>query len=79
MFHVYVLRSEKTGRRYIGSCQDLDIRLQEHNGGKSLATRHGKPWILIHSEDFETRPEAVRRERFFKTGKGREELDRKIR
>ena len=75
MFHVYVLRSEKTGRRYVGSSQDIEARLQQHNTGQSLATKHGAPWKLIHQEEFPTRAEAVRRERFYKTGKGREFLD----
>ena len=75
MFYVYVLRSEKTGRRYVGSTQDIEERLQQHNSGQSLATRHGAPWKLIHHEEFPTRAEAVGRERFFKTGKGRDFLD----
>ena len=76
MFHVYVLRSDKTGRRYIGSSQNIESRLNEHNSGYSLATKHGAPWKLIHHEEFPTRAEAVRRERFYKTGKGRDFLDR---
>ena len=76
MFHVYVLRSEKTRRRYIGSCEDISRRIQQHNLGASKATRHGAPWTLIHSESFSTRVEANRKERYFKTGRGREELDR---
>jgi putative endonuclease len=75
MFHVYVLRSATTGRRYIGSCEDLDERLRRHNLGHSKATRHGIPWILVHRESFSSRAEATRRERYFKTGRGREELD----
>jgi len=75
MYHVYVLRSEKTGRRYVGSSQDSEERLLQHNSGQSLATRHGVPWKLIHCEQFSTRAEAVRRERFYKTGKGRDLLD----
>ena len=75
MFYVYVLRSSKTGRRYVGSCQDIEERLGRHNAGHSKATRHGIPWVLVHFEAFATRAEAVRRERYFKTGKGREELD----
>jgi putative endonuclease len=73
---VYVLRSEKTGRRYIGSCQDLDARLRQHNAGESKATKHGIPWRLVHREVFSTRAEAVRREIYFKTGHGRDDLDR---
>ena len=75
MFSVYVLRSEKTGRRYVGSSQDVEARLQQHNRGQSLATKHGIPWKLIHQEGFPTRAEAARRERFSKTGKGRDVLD----
>ena len=75
MFHVYVLRSAKTGRRYIGSCEDIDHRLRRHNAGHSKATRHGIPWALIHSECFATRAAAVDRELYYKTGRGRDELD----
>ena len=39
-------------------------------------TRAGIPWKLLYSESFETRDEAVSRELYFKTGRGREELDR---
>jgi putative endonuclease len=76
MFHTYVLRSEKTGRRYIGSCKNLENRLRQHNAGGSKATSHGIPWILIHSEQFETRVAAARKERYYKTGRGRDELNR---
>ena len=76
MFHVYVLRSEKTGRRYVGSCENLDDRLRHHNAGESKATKHGVPWILIHRESFPTRAEAVTRERYYKAGRGRDKLDR---
>jgi len=76
MFHVYVLRSNKNGRRYIGSCQDIADRVRQHNNGVSKATRHGIPWSLIHTETFSTRAEAVRKERYFKTGRGRDELNR---
>src|SRR6266700_1437191 len=74
VFHVYVLRSMKTGRHYVGSCQDLDDRIRRDNAGHSKATRHGTPWFLVKKESFSTRTEAVRRERYFKTGRGCDEL-----
>jgi GIY-YIG catalytic domain len=37
MFSVYVLRSSKTGRRYVGSCAHLSDRLRRHNAGESRA------------------------------------------
>ena len=76
MFHCYVLRSLKTGRRYVGWCEDLSDRVRRHNSAESKATKHGVPWILIRSESFATRREALVRERFYKTGKGRDELDK---
>jgi len=75
MFFVYVLKSEKTGRRYVGSCENLDDRLRRHNAAESKATQHGVPWILIHRESLPTRVEAIERERYYKTGRGRDELD----
>jgi putative endonuclease len=75
MFYVYVIRSAKTGRRYVGSCEDTDERLRRHNAGHSLATRHGIPWHMTYRETFAGRSEALAGERYFKTGKGRLELD----
>jgi len=75
MFYCYVLRSQKTGRRYVGSCENLTERIRRHNAGDSKATKHGVPWSLVHSESFDTRAEAAERERYYKTGKGRHELD----
>jgi putative endonuclease len=40
--------------------------LQEHNRGKSVSTRAGIPWELIHTESFITRSEAVLQERKIK-------------
>jgi putative endonuclease len=76
VYFVYVLRSEITGRRYVGACHDIEERLRRHNCGESKSTKHGAPWKLMHYEQFETRSEAVQRERFYKTGRGREELDK---
>jgi len=75
MFYVYVLRSKETGRRYIGSCADVDDRLRRHNAGESKATKHGIPWIVLHVEKFATRSAAMSRERYYKTGRGRDELN----
>jgi putative endonuclease len=76
MFYVYVLRSSKTGRRYVGSCENIDERIRRHNAGRSTATRHGIPWTLVHRKIFASRTETARKERFYKMGRGRDELDR---
>jgi putative endonuclease len=76
MFFVYVLRSRKDGALYIGLTSNLDRRIGEHNSGKERTTRHRRPFDLVHSEAFPTRPEARAREKFFKSGYGREQLKR---
>ena len=76
MFYVYVLWSDQTERRYVGSTQDVQDRLRRHNAAHCQATRSGVPWRVIHVEGFPTRSAAVERERYYKTGRGREELDR---
>ncbi len=76
MFYVYVLQSIKTGRRYVGSCENLDERVRRHNLGHSKATRHGVPWTLMHIESFSSRADATRKELYYKSGRGRDELDR---
>ena len=74
MFHVYVLQSEKTGEYYRGSTGNLENRLNLHNEGSSRATKHACPRKTVYSEELPTRAEAMKREKYLKTGKGREEI-----
>ena len=76
MFVVYVLQSTVADRRYIGSAADDEVRLERHNAGLSRSTKAWRPWVIVHREFFETRALAMQRERFLKTGRGREELNR---
>ena len=78
MFSVYILRSQVTGRFYTGSTSNLETRLQQHNCDQSTSTKNRGPWDLVHHEEFETLAEAVRRERYFKSGRGRDELKKII-
>ena len=68
-----MIESEE-GHHYTGQTDDLDRRLAEHNSGMSHSTKHGRNWKLLYSEEYETRIEAVRRERFLKSGVGRNYL-----
>ena len=74
MWWVYVLRSSTNGRLYTGSTNDLERRMAEHRRGKTRYTRHTGPFALVYSEEHATRIDARRRERFLKSGQGREEL-----
>jgi putative endonuclease len=71
MYSAYILFSEKLSKRYVGSSKDPYERVKEHNKGKSKFTSCGIPWALKYIEYYETRKEAMTRERFLKTGAGR--------
>jgi len=70
MFYVYLIKSLKDQRKYIGQTNNLDQRLNQHNSGKVTATKNRVPFKLIYYEEFVSREEAVLREKFFKTHKG---------
>ena len=70
-FHAYVLRSESTGRFYIGSGQNLTRRLEEHNRCQTTSTRGRGPWVLFWDRSFLNRAEAVQYERYLKSLKSR--------
>jgi len=66
LFYTYIIYSESLQRHYVGSTEDVEKRLQQHNAKKSKSTRGGVPWKLIHTETFLTRAEAMARERKIK-------------
>jgi len=66
LFYVYIIHSQRLERYYVGSTEEIERRLQEHNAGKSKSTRTGVPWKLIHKESFATRSEAMLHERKIK-------------
>jgi putative endonuclease len=74
MYTFYVIQSIPTGKLYKGHTADIDLRLKHHNQGKTRSTKSGRPWKVIHIEEFKTRQEAIEREKESKTRKGGREL-----
>jgi len=74
VYNVYVLRSLKDGKQYTGSTSNLANRFKQHNSGRTKSTKRRRPFTMIYTEEYRTRKEAEDRERYLKTGKGREEL-----
>ena len=66
---VYVAKCDE-GKYYIGYTECLDKRLSQHNQGLSKWTSHYKNWKVIYKEEYATRTEALRREKFLKKQKG---------
>jgi putative endonuclease len=74
MHYVYILYSEKIRKRYVGSTSDLRERIERHNSGKSVFTSKGIPWELLYYEAFISKNDALKEEKFLKSGKGRERI-----
>ena len=74
MFYIYVLKSLKDNKTYIGYTNNIEVRLAKHNSGQVKSTKHRLPLKLLFSEEFETSPEARKRELYWKNGGGRRKL-----
>jgi putative endonuclease len=70
----YVLRSQKDGGLYVGMAKDVEGRVKEHNRGYNSSTRSRVPLTLIYFEKCVSREKAREREKYLKSGKGREFL-----
>ncbi|MFN8277304.1 MAG: GIY-YIG nuclease family protein [Chitinophagales bacterium] len=76
MFTVYVLYSDSLQKRYIGFTNNINARLKAHNHPQNRGfTKRGQPWQLVYTEVFESKNDAMAREKWFKTGTGRRYLD----
>ncbi|GIW65241.1 MAG: excinuclease ABC subunit C [Candidatus Parcubacteria bacterium] len=73
MYYVYVIKSEN-GKCYIGRTNDLKRRFKEHLMGKNHTTHRMKNIKLIFYECFISKEDSIRRERYFKTTKGKKSL-----
>ncbi|MEQ9309936.1 MAG: GIY-YIG nuclease family protein [Balneolaceae bacterium] len=72
MYLVYVLYSSKYDKIYIGCTSDLQQRIISHNHEKNKGwTKSYQPWEVIHSEKFDTKQEALKREKELKSSRGR--------
>ena len=75
MWHVYILYSASSGKTYTGFSNDVQRRLNEHNVSESKGfTLRYRPWVLFRSEIYNTKDEAMEREKFLKSGRGREQV-----
>ncbi len=71
-FVIYILYSEKFDKTYIGFTSNLLERFKSHNelGTKGYTIKF-RPWTVIHIEFFTEKKQAMKREKFLKSGKGR--------
>lgn len=78
LFYTYVLLCNN-GTYYKGFTKNLEQRFQQHlNGTGAEYTKMHKPVKIAYYETFKTEREAIEREKYFKSGSGREWLKLKI-
>ena len=71
-FTVYILLSVKLNKHYVGFTSNLQLRLKSHNEfGKDWTARY-RPWKIIYTKEFESKVDAMKYEKWLKTGVGRE-------
>jgi putative endonuclease len=78
MFYVYVLFSEKDRKLYIGITPDLRRRIIKHKTGYVPSTKNRRPLRLIYYEAYGVKEDAIRREKYLKSGGGRKELAKQL-
>jgi putative endonuclease len=74
LYYVYAIKSQSRNYIYVGLSSDPEKRLTQHNRGYEKTTRPYRPFNIILKEDFNTRPEARKREKYLKSGAGKEFL-----
>lgn len=67
MYYVYILKSHKDEKLYIGYSCDLRRRIKEHNSGKVNSTKYRIPFELVYYEAYKDESDAIKREKSFKT------------
>lgn len=71
MYYVYVLQSCVDSELYVGFTGNLKKRVNEHNSGYVQSTKPRRPFTLIFYEAYIDKFDALRREKYLKTSKGR--------
>jgi putative endonuclease len=71
---IYALRSLKDNNLYIGISRNPEKRVEIHNKGKTESTKNRRPFILIHKQSCNSLKEAREKEKYYKSGFGREIL-----
>ena len=74
MYYLYILISLKDRKLYIGYTKDIKARILKHKNGYVKATKNRRPLLLIYYEAYLFQKEAKQREKYFKGGKGKNDL-----
>ena len=74
-FQVYILYSSSVNTFYVGYTENVSVRIEQHNAGKSNFTSKAKDWQLMYVESFCSREAAMKREMEIKNKKSRKYIE----
>jgi len=74
MYYVYAISSLIKEYIYVGMSKDINTRIERHNKGYERTTKPYIPFELIYKEKCDSRVEARKREKYWKSGCGKEQL-----
>jgi len=77
-YFTYILESLKDGKRYTGYTSNLPLRLEQHNLGKVVSTKHRRPFKLIYFEACISQQDAINREKYLKSFYGKQFLGKRL-
>ena len=78
MYYTYALLSEKDKDFYIGFTKDLRSRIEQHLRGSVSSAADRRPMKLIYYEARLNKHDAIKREKYFKSGFGRRFLRNRL-
>ena len=78
MWYVYVLENKSDNMLYTGCSNDLRKRVGLHNAGKVPVTKLRRPLGLIYYEAYLKKSDAFGREKWLKSGWGRNHLKKSL-
>ena len=75
MFYVYIIYSKQINKYYVGSTENIDLRIERHNQGTTRFTSQAIDWVLAYYETFNSKSEAIKREYEIKRIKSRKYIE----
>jgi len=78
MFYTYVLKSKKDDKFYYGYTNNLAQRFEMHKKGAVESTKDRRPLVLVYYEACLSRTDALHREKYFKSYRGRQFISKRL-
>ncbi len=74
-YYLYIIQSLQDNSYYVGQTENLKIRIKKHNSGMEFYTKRKIPWKLVYTEKYNSRGEAIKREKQIKKKKSKKHIE----